>query len=38
MSVVEPSIEECRDRRGVTQQLPQSSTGRFDVRSVEARS
>jgi hypothetical protein len=32
------AVEERRDRRGVAEELAPSSTGRFEVSSVEARS
>jgi len=36
--MVKQAIEERRDGGGIPRSFPQSSTGRFDVRSVEARS
>jgi hypothetical protein len=36
--MMEQPIEQGRNRGGVAEQLPQSSTGRFEVSSVDARS
>jgi len=38
VGVVEQAVEKRGDGGGVTEELPQSSTGLFEVSSVEARS